>query len=255
MKHFHILILFLLFSINGYACKCFTSPIHYKFTQADFVGKIIVKKIYTNKGRERYYKADIEIKELYKGNETKSIYIHGNNGRDFNDSCDIFIDEGQEVLVYLKKHDNGSYYLETCSEPIFLNKADTIEFIKKRNHKKIQILRALKSKNIDFTNTIKFSAKDLDIFLRSYRGIELNTDFAIYEVTFKENLKVKCVQKVRGFQHRIDRKIKKFLKHTEWASRYKGERNSTPNNSKYLVIIYYGKSKKNSKGYLSDFFR
>jgi len=259
MKNNYILILLLLSSITGFACSYSTLPLNQKFMRSDFVANVTVTKIHTNENNDRYYKADIEISDLFKGKKLTSIYVDGNNGRDFVTSCDIFFKEGDKLIVYAGKISEGKYGIMMWSGYLHLNRPEITDNTQKYHQKEINVLRALKSKKVDFVNANKFAikfsmTKDLGTFLRGQRGIKLNKDFAIYEVTFKENLKVKCVRKLIGFDHKIDRKIKKFLRKSEWSGGNNKEDgvNKVSNTSKHIVIIHYNEHE--DVGYMYERF-
>lgn len=98
-----------------YACYC-SSTLIVDYQTANFVAAVRIIKNYKNSpDTNDYYKADIEIIDLYKGKSIKSIYILGSNGNNTYNSCGTFIKEGEVRLIFgnFNKENNMSTYLCT----------------------------------------------------------------------------------------------------------------------------------------------
>jgi len=253
MKRLTILTILILFASKSFACKCTNQSIENKFIQSDFVAKIKMLKKYPNKENSSFYKADIQVLDLYKGDTIESIFIYGNYKDSQESACWIYTDKNEILIVYgLKAIKN--YQLDICASILRLNKKSNSDATNERYQKEQKILEILKLNKVNFINKIKFSIDDFHKFSRKSYGIKLEKNFAIYELTFKENLSVKCIKVIEGFNNKIERKIKKFLKKTNWSSTIDLVNNSkVPKNSKTLVIIYY-KEEKDNKGYVTERF-
>lgn len=119
-----LLILCFLFSIKSIACSCYVPSVGEKYLNSEVIAKVKILKIYKNVDNYNHYKADILIKKIYKGIEIKSIYIRGDNNDEderYKNSCDIFIPEGAELLIYTSKNERGEYTLRMCSGYLTLN--------------------------------------------------------------------------------------------------------------------------------------
>ena len=112
-----------------------------------------------------------------------------------------------------------------------------------------------KSKNINFTDKINYREKaTLHKKLEQFKGIELEKDYGIYEITFSTELEINNVKKVSGFENSVDQKIIEILQTTEWTSFDNGLRDTVPENSRLLVGIYYYKADKENPSFLSQFY-
>ncbi len=219
---------------------------------SDFVAKIKIVKNYKSKGEEELYKADIIIKELYKGKTLKSIYVEGRNGEnelDIGSSCSIFIEEGTELIAYGKEDEKGRVTIGMCSGLLYLTGR-----YREKGTREISILRILKNNNINYTNDIYIRPKGGILGLDMFSGIKLKKNFAIYEITFSTNLKVKNVREISNFGNTVDSKLLEIIKNTEWVPDYGTELSDISENSKVLFGIYYYNKDKDYKSFLSYFY-
>ena len=239
-----------LFSIGVFACTCDDPKITEKFIESDFVAKARIIKNYKNESSRELYKADIIISELYKGEELKSIYVAGRSDGGFGSSCAIFIPENTELIVYARINKDGKYSVGMCSGLLYLNKRNL-----KRQKRELEILKMFKSKNINFTDKINYREKaTLHKKLEQFKGIELDKSYGIYEITFAQDLTIKNVTKVSGFKNSIDEKLIEIIKTTEWTSFDKGVKDKVPENSKFLIGIYYYPKEKENPSFLSQYY-
>lgn len=239
-----------LFSIGIFACDCDPPKITEKYTQSDFVANVTIIKIYPNQKNEHGYRADIKINELYKGDRLKSIYVYGRSDNGIGTSCDIYIPENTNLIAYASKNKDGNYGIGMCSGLLYLNKTN-----QKRQKRKLDILETFKSKNINFTDKISYreNAK-LHKELEQFKGIELDKNYGIYEITFASDLSIKNVIEISGFQNPIDKKLIEILKKTEWTSFDKGVKDKVPDNSKLLIGIYHYPKEKENPSFLSQYY-
>ncbi len=250
---FQLFLLFILFSITStFACVCDPPPITEKYMHSDFVAKIKVVRNYKSEGEEELYKADVIIKELYKGESLKSIYIEGRNTDselDIGSSCAIFIEEGTELIAYGRKDKKGRVTIGMCSGLLYL----TGQY-KEDGTREIMFLRILKNANINYTNDISIRPKGGFLELKEFSGIELKKDFAIYEITFSSNMRVKNVREISGFGNRVDVKLFEIVKNSEWQPDKDTELSDILENCKVLFGIYYYPKEKKYKSFLSRFY-
>ena len=237
-----------LFSIGIFACTCDNPKVTEKFIESDFVAKARIVKNYKNENSRELYRADIIISELFKGEKLKSIYVAGRSDRAMGSSCAIFIPENTELIIYARKNKDGKYSIGMCSGLLYLNNRNI-----KRQQRELNILKMFKSKNIEFIDKINYQEKaKLDKELKQFKGVELEKEYGIYEITFNSELTIKNVTKISGFGNPIDLKLIEIIKKTEWSSFDKGIKNKVPDNSKLLIgIYYYGKG---NSSFLSQYY-
>lgn len=243
-------ILILLFSTGIFACDCDDPNITEKFIESDFVAKAKIVKNYKNESSRELYKADIIINELFKGNELKSIYVAGRSDGGIGSSCAIFIPENTELIIYARKNQDGKYSVGMCSGLLYLTNPNF-----KRQKRELEILKMFKSKNISFTDKINYSEKaKLHGELEQFKGIELNKDYGMYEITFASDLTIKNVIEISGFENPIDKKLIEIIKKTEWTSFGNGLKNKVPENSKLFIGIYFYPKEKGNPSFLSQYY-
>lgn len=238
-------------SIGTYACVCDQPSITEKYSQSDFVANIKIIKIYKNKGSKELYKVDIQIRDLYKGEKLKSIYVAGRSDGRMGSSCAIFIPENIELIAYARKNKNGEYIIGMCSGLLYLNNRYPTQ-----KNRELEILEMFQAKDIDFTNKIDYQEKaTLSKKLEEFKGIKLDKNYGIYEITFSSNLEIKEIKEISGFNNNsLDEKLIDIIKTTKWTSFNNGIRNKVLENSIMLIGIYYYESEKNNPSFLSQFY-
>ncbi|WP_297336078.1 helix-turn-helix domain-containing protein [Algoriphagus sp.] len=190
MKKILHLSIFLL-SLRAFACDCNPPDITEKFIRSDFVANVTILKIYPNKGNEAGYKADIQINELFKGENLKSIYIYGRSDNGIGSSCDMYIPANTKLIAYAIKNRDGNFGIGMCSGIMYLDysgyyKKKTLktESELKKQKRELEILQTFKSKNINHTDRIIYREKtNLTNELQQFKGIQLEKKFGIYEIT------------------------------------------------------------------------
>ena len=239
-----------LFSIGVFACDCDPPKITEKYIESEFVANVTIIKIYPNQKNEQGYKADIKINELFKGEQLKSIYIYGRSDNGIGTSCDIYIPVNTKLIAYARKNKDGNFGIGMCSGLLYLNKTN-----QKRQKRELEILKTFKTKNINFTDKISYREKaKLHKNLEQFKGIELNKNYGIYEITFESDLTIKTVIEISGFGNPIDQKLIEIIKKTEWSSFDNGINDKVPDNSKLLIGIYYYPEEKGNLSFLSQYY-
>lgn len=122
MEKFFVLV-GLLISTFGFACKCIDQSVEVNFAKNDFVAEIEILKVY-NVGSntdedERFYKADIKILKLYKGKFVKSILIRGKVDDIQGSACEVDVKKGEKFLIYLNPEEN--FGMSSCTPAVGLN--------------------------------------------------------------------------------------------------------------------------------------
>ncbi len=219
--------------------------------RSEFVAEVKITKVYENEGEEEIYKSDIEILNLYKGDPLKSIYVAGRSDGKMGSSCAIRIHENTELIAYGHKNKDGEMVIGMCSGLTYTKNHYFIN--NKRIDREKRMLSALREKNIVLTNKVHVSNySSLNDELKQFKGLELEKDFAIFEIEFDSDLKVKNIKSITGFEGSLNMKLMKILKNLEWQSYYNGERNVVPESRRILFEINYYKDEENNTTFLTQ---
>jgi len=250
----NLLLLFFLLCYNAtFACHCRHKKFAEKYTQSDFVAIAKIVKVYKNEGAEMFYKADISISALYKGNRTSSIYIWGSSDGNSRSSCDIFFPEGTELIIYANRRSKTDYIFGSCSGYVNL----TTKYNSKK--REIDMLDSLKKLHINYTSKIRLGTGSFSGALEQFKGIKLDRTYGLYEITFSSELSVKSVRQIIGFGDEIDNKLIQMLEKSGWvsslhdSSAYEVIKNHIPDNSKHLVGFYFYPAEKGYQSFVSEY--
>ena len=261
MKNILYIIIFL-FSIGALSCECNPITITEKYIESEFVANVTITKIYPNKINEKGYKADIKINDLFKGDRLKSIYVYGRSDNGIGGSCDIYIPINTKLIAYARVNKEGHYGVGMCSGLMYIDYSNlyrkkTLKSTREleRQKREIDILNTFKEKEIVFTSKIIYREKaTLYKNLEQFKGLNLDKNYAIYEVSFSSDLKLKTIKEISGFGNSIDKKLIEILEKTEWSSYDNGIKDKVPDNSKLLIGIYFYGKEKGNPSFLSQLY-
>ncbi len=244
---------FMLRSVQSCACDCLSPKFTEKYMGADFVARVLIRKVYMNKGENMFYKSDIVIHDLYKGTPIKSIEIEGSSDGRKRSSCDISLPENTELLVYAREITKRKYRFDSCSGYVILNAENSAA-----NQRELDMLNLLRKRKINYTNKIWFGKRNgFQAELERFKGVQLNRDFAMYEMTMSKNMTVKKVEQIIGFGNEVDDELRQILEKSAWvSSQFSGEgfaTNTIPEDSKHLVCFYFYKAGKGHKSFVSEY--
>lgn len=252
------ILLIILTAICNDATACVCLPIRFreKFTESDFVAHVKVVKVYKNEGDDPFYKSDILIYDLFKGERIATIQIEGSSiPNERRSSCDLFFPENTELIVYASKKPDGQYHFDSCSGSVQITG-------KYENEKReLAMLHDLRQHHINFTSKISFyKMGDFKTELEPFNNIkQLSKAYALFEITFSSHLTVKSVKVVSGFGTDIDDKLKAILQNAEWLSTsYDTPQNTIIKNevledSKLLMGFYFYPSDKGYESFVSEY--
>jgi hypothetical protein len=244
---FAVVVCFL--SMSSFACVCGTRTMTEKYIESDFVAIVTITKIYPNERNSNFYRADIKIDELYKGEKLKSIYVYGRSNRyEIGTSCDIYIPVNTKFVAYADKNDLGFYNVGMCSGLLYLNKT-RIKF----QENELAILKTLKSKTINFTDKTNYrEISNSSLELQKYKGVKLEKRYAIFEIIFETDLVIKKVEIISGFGNPVDNELVEILSRTKWSIRNRlGVKSEAQEESKFLIALYYYEAEKGDKSFIS----
>ena len=223
--------------------------------QSDFVARVKITKIYSNEGDDSFYKADILIRELYKGEKRTSIYIEGSSFPDEQrGSCGVLYPVNIEIIIYAEKKLKRSYILDFCS--------GTAVFTGKDEHEQqeIAMLDKLKEHRIDYTSKIQFAKiNGFKKELKQFEGIQIKKTYALFEVTFDREMVLKSVHLISGLSEKIDVKLIEIIKNSEWESSVRSGksnreiRNKVPDNSKLLIGFFFYPTEKGYQSFVGEY--
>jgi hypothetical protein len=180
------------------------------------VAKARIVKVYKNESEEEIYKADILIRDLYKGPTIKSIYVEGRSDGKIGSSCAIFIPENIELIIYARNN-NGHFTMGSCSGMVYLNQDKRTLRAETRE---IEMLNILKARRVDYPNDIVYSPETGSFTnqLSAFHGINLNKAFALYELSFAADVKLKSVNVISGFEEKTDSSLIEIMKKLPWKA-------------------------------------
>lgn len=177
-----LLCVFMLLKVQGYACDCTDPTFTEKYMGADFVARVTIKKVFMNKGENMFYKSDILIHDLYKGEWTKSIETEGSSDGKKRSSCDISFPENTELLVYARQITKREYRFDSCSGYVILSAKDG-----DAHQRELDMLNLLRKQKLNYTNKIWFGKKNgFQAELERFKGVQLTRNFAMYELTMSK---------------------------------------------------------------------
>ncbi|WP_316805553.1 hypothetical protein [Pedobacter nototheniae] len=208
MKKLISIIPIFLISAKIFACSCAPYQTTQHFLSADFVATAEIKTTYTNDVGHEYYRTDIIIKNLYKGNSINSINVDGfNKVKDKWSSCDIILVPGSKWLIFGYKDRNGYISSGFCS----MRRADDYYF---KNQKIPFILQTLKENSNQLAEKYPRSSPRLSYENYKTFGSEKIGDYTLVSVKLDPNLNVVNVHFFTNdndtAKKRIEAEIKKY---------------------------------------------
>ncbi len=242
---FALILIGLFCSFQGYACVCSHYKFMEKYIRSDFVARVTIVKNFPNRDSSFFYKANIVIKQLFKGDSVKSILIEGSSDGKKRTSCDIYFKEGTEMLVYAQLNGSGQYTFNSCSGYCVLTNGNL-----RGELRELEMLDFLDKNNIKTTDKTFYGA-NLHDKLNTLRDIKVSKTFAIYEITFATGLHVDSVKTITGFSPELDNQLGTILKEAHWVSD-RGWKNKVPPGSKLLFGFYYYPAQGKDSSFISE---
>nr|WP_295921805.1 hypothetical protein [uncultured Dyadobacter sp.] len=220
-----------------------------KYVRSDFVARVTVVKNFPNQGSSFFYESNIVIKQLFKGNNVKSILIEGSSDGKKRSSCDIYFKEGTEMLVYANLDSAGKYTFNSCSGYRVLNHSKFAG-----EGRELEMLDFLDRNKIRTTDKTFYGANLYDK-LKTLRDINTTKTFGIYEITFTKDLRIDTIRTVTGFSPELDNQLISILSEARWVSDrilIDGLKNTVPPGSKLLFGFYYYPAQGNDARFISQ---
>lgn len=233
INSFKLIFFYLIFqSVYSYSCSCNTTSFVDKYIHSDLVASITIIKNYPNEDNSYYYKSDVTVNKLYKGECIKSLYIYGGNGRSYSTSCDIFYKEGTTLLIYARIID-GVAKIDMCSECFETNTDKLGVYMSIKYKNEIKLLHSIIDSDINYTHHNSYYIKTDKSFIKISNLKKIDNDVFFVEVFFNKMMKVKRVKITPNIRCDVKRRIKKYFKNSEWSRM--GEQKGKKSRKYFLV--------------------
>jgi len=227
-----VFILSLAFTLSSYACSCsIFDTVTSQYQKADFVATLKIIKIYKNfPDTNQYYKADVEIIDLYKGKTLRSIYILGNNGGSIYNSCGTFIEEGETRLI-IGSFEGNMITTYLCTS---FYKPNEVNYKNNRIAERLTLLKKhVKNNSISFINEMTIYPYD---FKQNYKP-ELINYFSLVKVIINRNGLIKQVKFITNDSDTLKKAYLDYFNNIiNWTNRLK--KISNKNNSENITVVF-----------------
>ncbi len=261
MKLYLLIFILLLGYSNANACSCARSwqETNNYYITSDFVGKVTINQVFGSPTKEsNTFEIEVNTEKVFKGSDVSTLYVYGNRGHGIVTSCDVYVNKGQEWIVYATKNNEGKLTFGWCSnskpmvKPWFTGKA-------KKNrqqaiNREIEILGFLTSRlpNLKRNFSVQPVGTNVSDYLKKYDGIELpQNDFYQYLITFDRNLKILSIKTLKGIDNEFDSGFIDFLKSkVEWTVPYSDKPKT---NFQHVFAVFYYYDQENEVRFLSPF--
>lgn len=253
MKKF-ILIFILLLSFQTYSCTCVKQRTIDKTANADFVANAKILKVTPNENNNQRHNVEIEIIDLYKGSEIKSLEIYSNSWS----SCSFFTPENTTWLIFARKGKSGKLGFGLCSGSRQIDRKFDLKKYpnSKTNYDKsieleLELLDYLKKTKIKPVNEYNLFTGFSNVSIKEFDGIKLKNDnFSVYELTVNIDLSINKIKVLKEFNNpslqadllnciKESLKIHKFDKKSELIDK-----------TKLIVVLYYHPEGKTNQSFI-----
>lgn len=234
-----LVLAFLLFSAQAFACKCAGSALTDNFQQAQFVAKVKLVEIVQDVSNADYHDAKIQTLTLYKGQALTRIKIHSN----LNSSCG-FLPKVNSTWVVFASEWQGKLSFHYCSGS-FDVKGPFETFKSAPGRKayinssqiKTQVLDVLHLNHIRDPNPGKLSVTAAG--LESIKGYKNSNHFAVFQLSVNADFSISKVSSMNKFSNRrLQNAVLKTLKQAAVGSGLpEGKALSTP--TRVIVVVYF----------------
>ena len=238
-----LFLLLILISQQGLACSCVGQSPLTKIARSEFVATVKILNVTSDTQNKHYNDVDIEILDLYKGNEISSLKNYGAQ----ESACGIHTPKDTTWLIYAYRHNDGYLRYDLCTGSKQLDKK--INFYdypnakadyKKSIESNLELLEYLKDENIHFNDEYGLRSHFSNECLKDFNGIEVKTHrFALYELTIDNHLNIKMIKLLKEFDNKnlqenllscVNKSVKVYKKH---------EQIQIPVYTKIIVGLFY----------------
>lgn len=249
-KYIIILILFL-FSVKGYACKCFTRSTQDYFSISDFVATAKITSIKPSQTNKNFHDIEIELIHLYKGKVVKKLIIER-----LLSPCAFPLPQGSTWLIFASYDKNNEPNFDYCSGSSQIDKKfdpnlfPTGEATYKSNMDiKLSVLSFLQKKKITNTNPDSLSISSTDDFIDTLGELGEKKAYSIIELIINTDLSIKSVKSIKKFENpKLKKKLEEFVSSMTFTV---PKNKNIPSKTKLYLVYYYYPAGRTEFGYLS----
>lgn len=229
VKYGFSLIMLFVFS-KSIACTCNSPSLDDSYRFSTNVISGVITDVSTYEKDETLLRITMDVYEEFKGSNLTEFYIL--DPKKAEGMCHLYLLEGQEILVYLAKFENGLVMTGYCSRnfPLkYLNKYPL----------ELEILRKVKQYNLSYTSMF-FVDNFQNEFFRQLSGIDTNEsipNIGIFEVEVDMLNYWTDARVIEGFGKDIDQKILELLKESKWELDNYYSYIPIPTLAKFFIVI------------------
>ncbi|MBR9916344.1 hypothetical protein GYB29_01325 [bacterium] len=261
MKFYLLIFILLLGYSNANACSCASSwqETNNHYITSDFVGKVTINQVFDSPTKEsKTFKIEVKAEKVFKGNEVSTLYVYGNRGHGILTSCDLYVEKGEDWIVYATKNNEGKLTFGWCSnskpmvKPWFKGRAKQNR--QQAINRELEMLDFLSSRlpSLKRNFSVQPVGTNISDYLKKYDGIELpQNSYYQYLITFDRNLKIHSVKTLKGIDNEFDAGFIDFLKNkVEWVVPYSDKPKT---NFQHVFAVFYYYDKGDETRFLSSF--
>lgn len=184
------------------ACECVYTPLTTLVNNSAFIAKIKILKVSEATADGEYQTAEIEVLDLYKGKQSKTIKINAALKTD----CILNVKENSTWLVFADYGKSGKLEFGYCSGSIQIDQQiDTLKYpdlkekLKRSIELKTSVLNFFKENKINKTNEDHFTLNVSD-FMDKLIGYPVSENrFAVYQLIIEKDLTISKVKMLQSF--------------------------------------------------------
>lgn len=199
------------------------------------------------------YWIKIKPTEVYKGKVADSLKVTGTG------MCMLGLKTDTKWIIYAVENQEGILEISYCSGSEQVDKYEhhsvPVSENVKSNHslsieKEIHLLEILEKKKIRYTHP-HFSIISDDFWekLEAYQGIISKDEFAIFEIEFTNNLRIKDVEVISGFNSKLDKELRELISKSNFVEN--GRVHVQKTDFRWLIGIYYYPEEEGNPSFLS----
>jgi hypothetical protein len=241
-------------SVQVFGCHCGIVRLLDYYQGAEFVASAKILAIQPDKQNQDYHDIDIEIIELYKGKSINKLKITSVQ----NSSCAFYTSPGSTWLIFASKGKDGDLTFGSCSGSLQMDRKfnDPRYPTADRNYSrsvamKLEALNHIKAYEKIAVNEFDLMVNGSQGCTQSFKGVNLTSRVAVYELKVSANLVVEDVKALQPFD---DKNLSKELINCLKQSLRVRAREITklPKGVSLLLIYYYYPEEGENKGFISD---
>ncbi len=242
-------------SLQALACKCARVGLADAFKQSEFVATAKVMSITLNKESEQYHNIEVELINVYKGENITKLKIYSAQ----RSSCAFYTEENSIWLIFANKKD-GILTFGYCSASVQIDRQfNLIEYpkldvkYKSSIDLKLSVLDWLKRSEISLKDEFTLEvvrATDCYQLLKGFDGKK--KDFAVVSFEINRDLSVGQIKLVKKFDNK--KLSRAFLRCAKGDIKVSHQTLQTlPNKTTLYAIYYFYPREANDKSFVTQY--